>query len=52
MKKRGRPPGKTGVAKQALVKVRCDAAEKKTWEEKARAAGLTLSEWVRRRGNG
>lgn len=50
-KKRGRPPGETGEAKQAIVKVRCDLREKGQWTAKARQEGLKLSEWLRRRAN-
>lgn len=49
--KRGRPPGETGEAKQAIVKVRCDLSEKGHWTAKARQEGLKLSEWLRRRAN-
>jgi hypothetical protein len=49
--KRGRPPGETGEAKQAIVKVRCDLSEKGQWTAKAREEGLKLSEWLRRRAN-
>lgn len=50
-KKRGRPPGETGEAKQAIVKVRCELSEKGQWTAKARQEGLKLSEWLRRRAN-
>lgn len=48
---RGRPPGPTGDAKQALVKVRCDLEEKGRWTLAARKKEKTLSEWLRDRAN-
>jgi hypothetical protein len=49
--KQGRPPGETGAAMDAIVKVRCDLAEKGHWVSKARKAGMTLSEWIRTLAN-
>ena len=44
----GRPWG----ARQAIVKLRCDIAEKGRWTAAARAQGKTLSEWLRGLANG
>jgi hypothetical protein len=49
--KRGRPLGATGKAKQAIVKVRCELAEKGCWTRAARQEEKTLSEWLRDRAN-
>lgn len=49
--KRGRPPGPTGEAKEAIVRVRCDLPEKGRWVRAARKKDKTLSEWLRDRAN-
>lgn len=51
--KQGRPAGSTkDDAKRGVVRFRCDLVEKGEWVRKARAAGLTLAEWIRGKLNG
>jgi hypothetical protein len=51
MKKRmGRPPKPKTQRKSRLVQLRMSKAEYREIEEKAKAAGLSVSEFLRRRG--
>lgn len=49
--RRGRPPGTTGEAMSAVVRVRCDFSEKGRWTRAARQKAKTLSEWIRQLAN-
>ena len=46
---RGRPQGSTGKAKDDLMQIRLDAAEKQAFADAAALDGKDLSEWVRDR---
>lgn len=51
-RQRGRPPGST--AEQTLdgqVRVRCLRSEKGDWVRASRAAGQSLSDWLRKLAN-
>lgn len=54
--KRGAPEGNKNAAKddgrEAVLNLRVLPEEKKAWVDAARAEGLKLSVWVRRRLNG
>jgi hypothetical protein len=53
--KRGAPMGSRNAAKddglEAVLRIRCDQADKGRWNRAAREAGMKLSEWARRRLN-
>lgn len=42
----------TKITRDLFVRLRMTEAEKAAWEQAADAAGLALSEWIRRRVNG
>jgi hypothetical protein len=53
--KRGAPLGSRNAAKddglEAVLRIRCEEADKAWWNKAAREAGMKLSEWARRRLN-
>jgi hypothetical protein len=48
-KKRGRPPGSTGKAKNDLLQLRVDELEKEAFQRAADLAGIGISAWARER---
>lgn len=50
-KRAGRPPAAPGIAREDKVVITCTPAQRARWGEQAKQAGLTASEWARRRLN-
>ena len=48
-KKRGRPPKAADELRSESLLVRLEANERQVFQEAARCAGISLSEWVRQR---
>lgn len=41
------PKDPNRIVRPELIKVRCTSAERSEWNEKAKAAGVTISVWIR-----